>query len=317
MKSLFLTRRFLPLFVAQFFGAFNDNFLKNAILIMVVYRGMMSQQASEGLANLAAALFLLPYFLFSTIAGELADKYDFIYAAVGVHPEEIADVDDAGIEKLRQLAKNKKVVAIGEIGLDYHYRDDNKEEQIKAFRRQLDLAKEMFIKVSSDLANFNEPKRLIYIPQVKVSVLPAEKVSGDTYNAFCDDDGNFYFCLFDGMGQGKTARACTRSGRRVHGASQERGCRPSAGKRRKGGCHRTVREEAPLSGRRQLAYQLLPRHVAHGRAGGQARRDLDAGLPHRRRRGRAAHGGSRGGGKGGGQGDHRRRSAGQLRVRGL
>ena len=76
MKSLFFTRRFLPLFVAQFFGAFNDNFLKNAILIMVVYRGMMSQQASEGLANLAAALFLLPYFLFSTIAGELADKYD-------------------------------------------------------------------------------------------------------------------------------------------------------------------------------------------------------------------------------------------------
>ena len=76
MKSLFFSRRFLPLFVAQFFGAFNDNFLKNAILIMVVYRGMMSQQASEGLANLAAALFLLPYFLFSTIAGELADKYD-------------------------------------------------------------------------------------------------------------------------------------------------------------------------------------------------------------------------------------------------
>ena len=43
---------------------------------MVIYREMMSQQASEGLANLAAALFLLPYFLFSTIAGELTDKYD-------------------------------------------------------------------------------------------------------------------------------------------------------------------------------------------------------------------------------------------------
>ena len=77
--------------------------------------------------------------------------------------------------------------------------------QRKIMINQLDLAKEMFIKVSSDLANFNEPKRLIYIPQVKVSVLPAEKVSGDTYNAFCDDDGNFYFCLFDGMGQGKRA----------------------------------------------------------------------------------------------------------------
>lgn len=78
---------------------------------------------------------------------DLADKYDFIYAAVGVHPEEIADVDDAGIEKLRELAKNKKVVAIGEIGLDYHYRDDNKEEQIAAFRRQMELAKELSLPV--------------------------------------------------------------------------------------------------------------------------------------------------------------------------
>ncbi|MBR2425401.1 MAG: MFS transporter [Lentisphaeria bacterium] len=74
--NLFFSKRFLPLFVAQFFGAFNDNFLKNAILIMVIYREMMSKQASDGLANLAAALFLLPYFLFSTLAGELTDKYD-------------------------------------------------------------------------------------------------------------------------------------------------------------------------------------------------------------------------------------------------
>ena len=78
---------------------------------------------------------------------DLADKYDFIYAAVGVHPEEVQDVDDKGIEKLRQLAKNKKVVAIGEIGLDYHYRDDNKEEQISAFRRQMELAKELSLPV--------------------------------------------------------------------------------------------------------------------------------------------------------------------------
>ena len=78
---------------------------------------------------------------------DLADKYDFIYAAVGVHPEVVEDITDEGIEKLRELVRNKKVVAIGEIGLDYHYRDDNKEEQIAAFRRQMDLAKELSLPV--------------------------------------------------------------------------------------------------------------------------------------------------------------------------
>ena len=78
---------------------------------------------------------------------DLANKYDFIYAAVGVHPEVVEDITDEGIEKLRELVQNKKVVAIGEIGLDYHYRDDNKEEQIAAFRRQMDLAKELSLPV--------------------------------------------------------------------------------------------------------------------------------------------------------------------------
>ena len=53
---------------------------------------------------------------------ELAKKYDFIYAAVGVHPHDVAKLDDTAIDTLRKLAtENEKVVAIGEIGLDYYY----------------------------------------------------------------------------------------------------------------------------------------------------------------------------------------------------
>ena len=53
---------------------------------------------------------------------ELANKYDFIYAAVGVHPHDVKDLDDTAIDTLRKLAtENEKVVAIGEIGLDYFY----------------------------------------------------------------------------------------------------------------------------------------------------------------------------------------------------
>ncbi len=74
--ALFGTRRFLPLFITQFFGAFNDNYLKQAIIILLAYRMMQSQENVVTLTNLAMALFILPYFLFSSTAGQLADKYD-------------------------------------------------------------------------------------------------------------------------------------------------------------------------------------------------------------------------------------------------
>ncbi len=71
---------------------------------------------------------------------KLANKYDFIYAAVGVHPYDAASVDDAMIQKLRALAAEKKVVAIGETGLDYHYDGFDKEIQKRAFVMQAHLA---------------------------------------------------------------------------------------------------------------------------------------------------------------------------------
>lgn len=66
----------------------------------------------------------------SITAIELAKKYDFIYSAVGVHPHDVSKLDDTAIETLRKLAtENEKVVAIGEIGLDYYYDYSPREEQ--------------------------------------------------------------------------------------------------------------------------------------------------------------------------------------------
>ena len=74
---------------------------------------------------------------------KLAEQYDFMYASVGIHPSEIKDLNDLVMEELRQLVMKEKVVAIGEIGLDYYYMEDGKEEQIYWFERQLELAREL------------------------------------------------------------------------------------------------------------------------------------------------------------------------------
>lgn len=78
---------------------------------------------------------------------KIADKYDFAYATVGVHPHFAKEFTDVDIDILRSLAKNTKVVAIGEIGLDYHYDEDFKEEQFNCFRKQMNLAEELNLPV--------------------------------------------------------------------------------------------------------------------------------------------------------------------------
>ena len=83
----------------------------------------------------------------SRMAIELAHQYDFIYAAVGSHPDDADHVDGALVDTYRELAKDKKVVAIGEIGLDYYYEDVPREQQKKAFRMQMELARELNLPV--------------------------------------------------------------------------------------------------------------------------------------------------------------------------
>lgn len=76
----------------------------------------------------------------SAQAIDLAEKYDFIYAAVGVHPHDTKEWDDSLIDKLEEMSKHPKVVAIGEIGLDYYYDFSPKEIQLHAFEKQIELA---------------------------------------------------------------------------------------------------------------------------------------------------------------------------------
>jgi acyl-[acyl-carrier-protein]-phospholipid O-acyltransferase/long-chain-fatty-acid--[acyl-carrier-protein] ligase len=74
---LLKTRRFLPLFITQFFGAFNDNAFKNALLIWFTYDlAIKTGQDAQIVVTLAAGLFILPFFLFSALAGNFADKFE-------------------------------------------------------------------------------------------------------------------------------------------------------------------------------------------------------------------------------------------------
>ena len=75
--QLIFKRRFLPLFITQFLGAFNDNVYKNALVILITYK-LSDQLAISGpvLVSLAAGIFILPFFLFSALAGQIADKYE-------------------------------------------------------------------------------------------------------------------------------------------------------------------------------------------------------------------------------------------------
>jgi len=74
--SLLKKRRFLPYFVTQALGAFNDNLYKNALLLFITFGSISAQGNSALLTNLAAGLFILPFFLFSPIAGQIADKLE-------------------------------------------------------------------------------------------------------------------------------------------------------------------------------------------------------------------------------------------------
>jgi acyl-[acyl-carrier-protein]-phospholipid O-acyltransferase / long-chain-fatty-acid--[acyl-carrier-protein] ligase len=87
-SSLLTTRRFAPLFWCQFFSAFNDNFLKNSLVFLILFK--MAGQGSEALITLAGAIFIFPFFILSAIGGEIADRYDKAFVAQRLKFIEIA-----------------------------------------------------------------------------------------------------------------------------------------------------------------------------------------------------------------------------------
>ena len=72
---------------------------------------------------------------------EICHKFEDVYATLGVHPEDCEKFNDNTAKKIIELAKDEKVVGIGEIGLDYHYTKENKDIQKRVFNTQLEIAK--------------------------------------------------------------------------------------------------------------------------------------------------------------------------------
>jgi len=103
----------------------------------------------------------------SELAVELARTSDSLWAAVGVHPHHAVSLDEAAMARLRGLAKSCRVVAIGEIGLDF-YRDlSPRDKQINAFRHQLALSAELSLPVIMHCRNAQEPLLAIAAEQAR------------------------------------------------------------------------------------------------------------------------------------------------------
>lgn len=99
----------------------------------------MQQNGVEKIVNIGASMETSKNTL------ELVAKYPFFYGALGVHPSETADLTEADIQWLKEHSKEERIVAIGEIGLDYHWPDPSPEVQKKWFIRQIQLAREVVL----------------------------------------------------------------------------------------------------------------------------------------------------------------------------
>src|SRR5215813_14242243 len=87
-SSLLLTRRFAPLFWTQFFAAFSDNFLKQALIFLILFK--IGGEVANVLVMLAPVVFIAPYFVLSAFGGEMADRYDKARVAQRIKLAEIA-----------------------------------------------------------------------------------------------------------------------------------------------------------------------------------------------------------------------------------
>ncbi len=94
-SGLMTTRRFAPLFWCQFFSAFNDNFLKNTLVILITFK--LASSNSEALVQLAGAIFIFPYFILSAFGGQIADRHD---KAIVAKRLKFAEIFVAGIAVL-------------------------------------------------------------------------------------------------------------------------------------------------------------------------------------------------------------------------
>ena len=116
----------------------------------------------------------------SRAAVTLANRHPDIYASIGVHPHEVRHIGDGWYDELRRLAEHKKVVAYGEIGLDYHYNHSPPKEQRERFREQLQLARDLRLPVIIHTREAQEDT---------ISILKEERASevGGVFHCFSGD----------------------------------------------------------------------------------------------------------------------------------
>ena len=118
----------------------------------------------------------------SQSAVALADRYPFVYASIGVHPHEVRHIQNSWYDEFRRLAKGRKIVAYGEIGLDYHYNHSSPKEQRDRFREQIQLARELALPVIIHTREAQEDT---------LTILKEEKASevGGVFHCFSGDAG--------------------------------------------------------------------------------------------------------------------------------
>lgn len=113
------------------------------------YIGKVEDIIHDLKSNNIEKVFTVAYNKASIISSvELASKYDNIYAIIGVHPEDADDLTEDTVALIKEYAKSPKVIAIGEIGLDYHYENYDKHKQKEVFIKQLELAHELKLPVT-------------------------------------------------------------------------------------------------------------------------------------------------------------------------
>ncbi|MDE6104983.1 MAG: TatD family hydrolase [Clostridia bacterium] len=106
--------------------------------------GLLKKFQSAGVKKIISVGFDLPS---SEYCKSLSEKYGFVYFTAGFHPTELKNYREGDLEKIAALAQHKKCVAIGEIGLDYHYPDTDKPLQAEVFKAQLSLAEKLCLPV--------------------------------------------------------------------------------------------------------------------------------------------------------------------------
>jgi len=123
---------------------------------------------------------------------EFSERYSFIHPVVGIHPGNVKELSLSDVEKIEKLAGNNKIVAIGEVGLDFHYGRENEEKQKEFFRSQIEIARDMKLPLIIHMRDSRDE----VLDIIGKSRLPDKVVfhcfGGDSFLADYCKDKNFY-----------------------------------------------------------------------------------------------------------------------------